>query len=459
MSENPLSAAGTVDPNQQEALQELIQFISIPSISAGSEHQGQVGQAAEWLVNKLGRMGAKDARVFQTDRYPIVCGEFEPVRAGAPVLLLYGHYDVMPVEPLAEWSSGPFEPVIAGDYLFGRGASDMKGQIMACLAAVGTLQRSGGLPVRIKCLFEGEEEIGSPSLGKFLRQGRDRLQADLCLVPDSVMLAKEIPTITYGLRGLANFELSIWSSQDFHSGIYGGVVCNPANEAARLLAGLQGPDGKITLPHFYDDVVALDPAERAALGALPVDEDYYKRATGLEQLWGEPGYTPIERSGARPTFDITGFSAGHTGPGFKTIIPSRATVKISFRLVPNQAPENIRACLEEHIARNIFPGLGWKLDLIDGSRASIVDTRSAGVRALAEAMQATWGVRPAFYRMGGTVPVVGLVNQALGVDAIITGFGLPDDHFHAPNERLHLPTWGKGIRALARFFENLGRAG
>jgi acetylornithine deacetylase/succinyl-diaminopimelate desuccinylase-like protein len=376
---------------------------------------------------------------------------------GKPTYLIYGHYDVQPVEPLDLWQSPPFEPTLNGENMYARGASDMKGQVTTSFKAVEAMVRTGGLPVNIKFLIEGEEEIGSPSLGDFIAAHTELLACDLAINPDTGMLGAEIPTITYGLRGLAYFELRISGpKQDLHSGLYGGVVHNPAQVLCELVAGMHDEQGRVSLPGFYDSVRPLSEEERAELARLPVDDDFYLKQTGVPALYGEAGYTAIERVGARPTLEVNGLLSGFTGEGQKTVLPAKAMAKISMRLAPDQDHEEVHQQLRRYLEMHAPPTVRWEVIKMSGSPASVSDLHIPAVTALSRALEAVWGKRPVFRREGGSVPVVAQMKEILGVESVLTGFGLPDDNLHAPNEKIHLPTFYRGIDALIHFIDNLG---
>ncbi len=440
--------------NQEKFLNEYKEILSIPSISTDAERDGDIRRAAEWMATQLRMLGMQNVQVFPTPKHPIVYGERLGV-PGAPTLLIYGHYDVQPADPLELWKTGPFEPTVRGEDIFARGASDMKGQAVITLKAVEALVKTGGLPVNIKWLFEGEEEIGSPSLPTFIAEHKQLLACDFAVNPDSGMIGKDFPTISYALRGLAYFELRVYGpSHDLHSGVYGGVVHNPAIALAELVAGMHDAQGRITLPGFYDKVRPLSDEERQELARLPINDQHYLEQTGAPALCGEAGYTGNERVGARPTLDVNGMLSGFTGEGSKTVIPAWAMAKISTRLVPDQDPQEVHKqllrYLEEHAPRDVR----WELKSMAGGPASISDRNNAAVQAMSKAMETVWGVRSYFKREGGSIPVVGDMQQLLGVESVVCGFGLPDDNIHAPNEKQHLPTWYRGIESFIHFFLN-----
>jgi acetylornithine deacetylase/succinyl-diaminopimelate desuccinylase-like protein len=332
----------------------------------------------------------------------------------------------------------------------------MKGQVIATLKAIEAVLSQGPLPVNLKFLLEGEEEIGSPNLASFMRDHVELLKCDIAINPDSGMISPEDPTIVYALRGLAYFELRVYGpDHDLHSGVFGGIIHNPAQALCELIAGMHDSNHRITLPGFYDDVQALDEEERKMLARLPMDDQYYLKQTGSPSIWGEEGYSSTERIGARPTLDVNGLLSGFTGKGSKTVIPSWAMAKISTRLVPNQDPDKVRKSMVEYLKKNAPPSIRWEVIPMQGGFASISDVQVPTAAALAKALEETWGKPPLYKREGGSVPVVADMQKILRVDSVITGFGLPDDNIHSPNERLHLPTWELGIQSLIRFFYNL----
>jgi acetylornithine deacetylase/succinyl-diaminopimelate desuccinylase-like protein len=444
---------------QREAfLRAYQEILSIPSISTDPAHAGDIQRAAEWLKSQLLGLGMQKVQIFPTTDHPIVYGEWLQVE-GAPTVLIYGHYDVQPADPLELWKTPPFEPTVIGEDIFARGASDMKGQALVTLKAVEALVKTGGLPVNIKWLLEGEEEIGSPNLEKFIDSHRDLLRCEFALNPDAGMMGAGLPTITYALRGLAYFELRVYGpAHDLHSGIFGGAVHNPANALAELIAGMHDARGRVTLPGFYDRVHGLSKVEREEFARLPMDEAFYLQQTGAPQLYGEKGYTPAERTGARPTLDVNGILSGFTGAGSKTVIPAWAMAKISMRLVPDQDPQEVHQQLLRYLEEKAPSDIRWEVDSLSGGPASISDRKHAGVKAMEKALESVWGRPPLFRREGGSIPVVSDMQRLLGIESVVTGFGLPDDNIHAPNEKQNLPTWHRGIDTLIHFFLNLRSA-
>lgn len=442
--------------HQQDAFKDLVELLEIPSISTLPEHKEDMQRAAQWLADRLTELGFTDVAIMPTARHPVVFGEHLEAGPEAPTILVYGHYDVQPSDPEDLWKTPPFEPTQVGDDLFARGASDMKGQVVAHLKAVEAMMKSDALPVNIKYMFEGEEEVGSPNLEQFLEVHKDKLDADLCLNLDAGILAADTPAITYALRGLAYFEIRLKGAEtDLHSGRYGGVVDNPAQVLAHLIDGMKDRQGKILLPGFYDHVRPLSEEERADLAKLPSDEAWWKKQSGADELFGEPEYSPTERATARPTLDVNGLLSGFTGEGSKTVLPARAMAKVSMRLVPDQRADRIERSLTEYLELNVPATMEWELINHAGSPPGIMERDSDAVRAASQAFQIVWGKEPLFTREGGTVPVVGYVQELLGLDSLLLGFGLPDDNLHAPNEKFHLPNFYRGIETFIHFSHEL----
>lgn len=452
------AALAYAQEHRQEFLEDLKEFCAIPSISANPGYKPQMQQAAEWVANRLRRAGVEQVKVIQTEGHPVVYGEHLAASPGAPTALLYGHYDVQPPEPLEQWQSGPFEPEVRGENIYARGVTDMKGQVLAFVYAVESILNTGKMPINLKFIIEGEEEIGSPSLDKFIAGNKQLLACDFAVNPDTGMIAPDVPTITYALRGMAYFEIRVYGpDHDLHSGVFGGVVHNPAQVLCEMLAGMHDEQGKITLPGFYDSVRSLEAEERAELARLPIGEDFYLEQCGAPALWGEAGYTPVERTGARPTLEVNGLLSGYTGPGSKTVLPAHAMAKISMRLVPDQDPKEVHRQLVSYLESCAPPTVKWEVIQMTGGRASISDRNSEAVQALASALQTVWGIQPVFKREGGSVPVVSKFQQILGIESVNTGFGMPSDNMHSPNEKMHLPTWTRGIDALIHYFFNLAK--
>lgn len=453
MSESIHSALQYAHEHRDHYLSALKEFAAIPSVSTDPSRKPDIQKAAEWVAGRMNDLGIEKVQILPTAGHPVVYGEMLNADASAPLILVYGHYDVQPAEPLELWETPAFTPSERGENLFARGISDMKGQIMAGLNAVEAITRTSSMPVNLKFLFEGEEEIGSPNLKPFIAANQKLLACDFCLNLDAGMLGADIPTITYALRGLAYFELRVYgAAHDLHSGSFGGVVHNPANVLARLIAGMHDDQGRITLPGFYDRVRPLDDQERAELARLPMGEDFYLKTTGAPALFGEAGYTPVERTGARPTLDVNGLLSGFTGEGSKTVLPAWAMAKISMRLVPDQDPADVHQQLLQHLETHAPKTVRWEVTPLAGGPASLTDLKMPAVVAMEKALEAVWGKRPLYKREGGSVPVVAQMQDLLGINSLISGFGLPDDNVHAPNEKLHLPTWYRGIDTLIHLF-------
>jgi len=443
--------------NRDRFLEELSELIAIPSISADTAYRKDIQRAAEWLSEKLKGLGFENIQIMPTAGLPLVYGEYLKAGKDAQTMMVYGHYDVQPADPVEQWDSSPFEASIRGDRLYGRGATDMKGQVIASLAAVEAVLQSGGSSVNIKFFFEGEEEVGSTGLDAAIIENKELFAADFALNPDAGMLSATLPTITYALRGLAYFELHLSGpSHDLHSGLYGGTVLNPANELARLIGGMHDAEGRVLLPHFYDSVRELDDEERKDMARLPHDDTFITEQTGVEILHGEKGYSSAERASGRPTLDVNGLLSGYIGEGAKTVLPAKAMAKISCRLVADQDPEEVHKQLIEYVEENIHPSMTWEVILHSKAVASISEKDSKAIQAMSKAMKEIWSTDPIFRREGGTIPVVGYFQDLLGVESVLTGFGLPEDRMHSPNESLHLPTWEKGIDALIHFIYNVG---
>jgi len=456
MSDHRKAALSYAQEHNQEFLGKMKELIAIPSVSTDPERADDIKKAAEWLKVELQDLGMTRVEIFPTPRHPIVYAEILSAGKDAPTALIYGHYDVQPEDPIDEWNSDPFTPTVEGENLFARGSTDMKGQIIACFSALNSIRKTGELPINVKFLIEGEEEIGGSYLGTFIEENKKLLECDFFLNPDTGMIAPDFPTITYALRGISYFELRIQgATQDLHSGSFGGVVHNPAQVMADVIAGMHDDKGQVTLPGFYDSVQPMEKEERDELSRLPLTEKFYLEQTGVKKLWGEEGFTPVERTGARPTLEINGLYSGFIGEGQKTVLPAYAMAKISTRLVAEQNPQEIHDKLSTYLEKNVPDTVTWTLKKLAGDFPSQSDRKSKWIKAYVDAAEAAWGVRPLFRRSGGSVPVVVHVQQKLGVDSVNIGFGLPSDNMHGPNEKIHLPTFTKGIEALIHYFFNL----
>lgn len=448
-----LPALKYLEENHERFQSELIELLRIPSISHDPQHKTDMHNAANWLAEKLRAAGINNVEVMPTAGHPVVYGEWLNGGASASKVLIYGHYDVQSPEPLADWTSHPFEPEIRNENVYARGASDMKGQTLAAVNAVEAIVKTENLPLNFKFLMEGEEEIGSKHLNEFLAAHREKFACDFSLNTDAGgMPDAETPALCYSLRGGAGFLLQIFGpGQDIHSGEYGGVVQNPIHVMSRLIADLHDEHGHVRLPGFYDKVRKIDEEEHAELARLPFDEAFLLRHSGVPALWGEPEYLPAERIGARPTMDVVQFEAGQP----KSAIPAKASARFSFRLVPDQDPAEVHQQFREYLEANLPPTVTWDLQFIIGNPAVITNRRSPQVLAMADALQTAFGKQPIFQRAGGGIGAVLMFKETLGVDSVLTGFSLFDDNIHGPNEKLHLPTWKKGMTALVRFFHNL----
>jgi acetylornithine deacetylase/succinyl-diaminopimelate desuccinylase-like protein len=442
--------------NQTRFLNELNEVLTIPSISTDPDHKADIQHAAEWMSVQLQMIGMNNVQIMPTRGHPVVYGEWLGAGKNAPTVMIYGHYDVQPADPLELWKNPPFEPAVIGENLYARGSADMKGQVLASLKAVESIMKTGGLPVNVKWLIEGEEEMSSEHLDEFIKDHKELLACDFCMNTDAGMLAHDKPSIMTGLRGLAYFELWVHGpSKDLHSGLFGGTVHNPAQALAELIAGMHNKDGKITLPGFYDKVRKLGKKEHKDFARLPVNKKKYLEQTGVPALWGESKFSPQERLGARPTLEINGLLSGFTGPGSKTVLPAWAMAKISCRLVPDQTPEQTLKQMKKYLKQQAPKDIKWELKYLHGAGAALVSKDTTGVKAMSRALETVWGMRPYFLRAGGSIGVVVQLQKRLGVDSVLTGFALPDCDAHSPNEKLHLPTWYKGIDALIHFFYNL----
>ena len=423
MSDARQKALEYAHQNRERFLADLKELVAIPSVSMQDEHKDDIVRAAEWLATHLTELGMDKVQVLPTDKHPVVFGEWMKAGGDAPTVLIYGHYDVQPVDPLELWKTPPYEATRQGDLLFGRGTSDMKGQAIATLAAVEAIMRTSGLPVNVKWLFEGEEEMGSVSMEAFLPKHKDLFAADFCLNPDAGMIAADKPTITYGLRGLAYFDVFVWGpSHDLHSGLYGGTVHNPAQALIELIAGMHDANGSITLPGFYDPVRPISVEEHAEMAKLPENEAFYLQQTGVPELWGEPEYLPMERVGARPTLEVNGFLSGYTGEGSKTVLPAKAKAKISCRLVPDQIAGEVHQQLFAYMQANAPKTIKWEVKLLNAGPTAITDRDLPAVKSMAQAMETVWGVRPLFRREGGSIPVVAMLQDNIGAELVPVRF-------------------------------------
>ncbi len=437
--------------------EELFDFLRIPSISARTEHSRDMQKTAGWVKDQMTAAGLQ-ASVMETPGHPVVLGEWREAGPGAPTILIYGHYDVQPAEPLDEWISPAFEPTVRDGDLFARGASDDKGQLFLHIKALeAQLQSTGTLPVNVVVLAEGEEEIGSPSLVPFVKEHKDRLACDAVIISDSSMFDQGLPSLLFSLRGLAYFEIHIQGpATDLHSGTYGGAVVNPGNTLATILASLKDKDGRIAIPGFYDDVMDWDLDTREAIQALPFDLDGFKKEVGAPGLNGEIGYGLLERLWIRPTCDVNGILCGYTGEGAKTVLPAKAMAKVSFRLVPNQTPERVRELLLAHIQSVVPPEVTVRVEELHGGRPWKAELEGVFFEAAQRALAKAFDTQPVLTGEGGSIPIVVDFQEILNAPVLLMGFAPPGANMHAPNEWIPLENFQNGIKAVAQFYEELG---
>lgn len=446
--------------NNREAFEEnLCELLRIPSVSADSQLRSHMGEAAAWVETQFKSMGLA-TRIVETSGHPMVLAESAAV-PGKPTVLVYGHYDVQPPDPLSEWISPPFEPVKRDGNVYARGATDDKGQMLTHLmSAKAWMETEGALPVQVKYLIEGEEEVGSDGLNEFLADTSNLswLDCDIVVISDTSQFAKGQPAITYGLKGISYYELQLnGPKQDLHSGTFGGAVTNPANTLSKMLASLMDDDGRVTIPNFYADVAPLSDQERDQFAALPFDEWTFKEQIGVDGLTGEMGFSTLERRWARPTFDINGITSGYQGEGAKTVLPSQASAKFSFRLVPKQNPGSITDNLQEMLQTMCPPGIKFKLDYLHGAPGVVVPLDSQFMSAAAKAIEHGFGRSPVFIREGGSIPVVTAFREKLGIDTLLLGWGQDDDNTHSPNEKFSLADFHRGTKASAYLWYELSR--
>ena len=447
-----------INVQRDRYIAELKEYLAIPSISALPEHQGDVRKAAEWSAGQLRSIGLENVRLEETPGNPVVYGEWLHA-PGAPTILFYGHYDVQPVDPVELWDSPPFEATVRENEIYARGAADDKGQVFMHFKAIEAhMKQTGRLPLNIKVFLEGEEEVGSLHLDEFVRQNKALLAADVAVISDSAMFAREIPSICYGLRGLVYYQIDLRGSKsDLHSGVFGGAMANPAFVLAQMLSQMKDKSGRVKIAGFYDAVRELTEAERAEWKKLPFDEKKYRKEWGAPKLAGESGYTVLERLWGRPTFEVNGLLSGFTGEGPKTVLPAVAMAKVSMRLVPDQDPDTIAKQFEEYI-RKIAPAtVELKLTRLHGGKPWMAEFDSPYIRAAGRAIEKGFGKQPVFTREGGSIPVVATFQQELGIPSVLFGVGLPDENAHAPNERLDLGNFHGGVIASAHLYEEIAR--
>ncbi len=445
--------------NKARFMEELFGLLRIPSVSAQEVHKGDMGRCAQALVDLLMQAGASSAAVYPTSGHPVVFGQ-KIIDPSAPTVLVYGHYDVQPPEPLEKWRTDPFEPVILPDpntgeeAIYARGANDDKGQLFMHIKAFEYLLQSGKLRHNVKFIFEGEEEIGSPSLPAWVQANKEMLAADVILVSDTTMISEKVPSINCGMRGLAYLELTVTGpNKDLHSGHYGGAIANPIQVLSEMIASLLDADGRVAIPGFYDEVVELSAADRAMLSRAPFDLDEYKAFLDIAEVRGEEGYSTLERTGIRPCLDVCGIWGGYTGQGAKTVLPSTAHAKISMRLVPNQKSEVITELLAAHLRKIAPDTVKVDIQLHEGGDGFLIPITSPAYQAAAKAMQEVYGIEPVPSRGGGSIPVLAQMQKILGIDPLLMGFGLERDTIHSPNESYLLSQFYAGLRSIALFYQ------
>jgi len=440
--------------HQERFIQELLSLLRIPSVSADKAFKEHVHEAASFIAEKLVAAGADNVEICPTAGYPIVYGE-KLVDKNLPTVLVYGHYDVQPADPLELWTSPPFEPVVKEGKIYARGASDDKGQMYMHLKAFEMMMANGGVPCNVKFMIEGEEEVGSDNLETFVRANTERLACDVVLVSDTALISLENPSITTGLRGLSYVEVEVTGpNRDLHSGIYGGAVANPINVLADMIASLHDEKGYITIPGFYDDVDEVSSVERALMAKAPFSLDNYKAHLDIADVQGEEGYSTLERTSIRPTLDVNGIWGGYIGEGAKTVLPSKAFAKISMRLVPNQDSAKITKLFQQHFESIAPASVKVKVKPHHGGEAAVTPTDSIAYKAAEQAMETTFGKRPIPLRSGGSIPIVTMFEQVLGIKTVLMGFGLDSDAIHSPNEHFAIENYLKGIETIPYFYKN-----
>ncbi|MEM9830875.1 MAG: dipeptidase [Bacteroidota bacterium] len=446
-----------VEQNQNRFLDELFDLLRIPSVSTDSKFQHDVRRTAEFVKERLLEAKVDQAEVIETEGYPIVYAE-KLIDPGKPTVLVYGHYDVQPADPYDLWKSPPFEPEIRNGKIYARGASDDKGQMYMHVKALETMIANNALPCNIKFMIEGEEEVGSSHLAGFVKDNRERLQADVVLISDTGIIDNENPSITVGLRGMSYMEVEVTGPKiDLHSGMFGGTVANPINVLCQMIASMHDEQGRVTIPRFYDKVAELSQEERDEINQAPQDDEKYKQELGVQELAGENGYTTLERIGIRPTLDVNGIWGGYIGEGAKTVLPSKAYAKISMRLVPNQHSEEINELFTKYF-KSIAPDtVEVKVTPHHGGEPAVVPMNSPAIEAAKQAFQDAWGKEPFLTREGGSIPIVSLFQKELGIDSLLMGFGLDEDAIHSPNESYGVFNFLKGIETISLFYQHFAK--
>ncbi|MFD1256015.1 dipeptidase [Mucilaginibacter terrae] len=443
-----------IEDHKQRLLDELFELLRFPSVSADPKYRADVLNTANYTAKKLREAGADNVEVCQTAGYPIVYGE-KIIDSTKPTVLVYGHYDVQPPDPLELWKTPPFEPTVRDGKIYARGACDDKGQFYMHVKAFELMMQTNTLPCNIKFMIEGEEEVGSNNLGIFVKENKERLKADVVLISDTSMISMETPSLETGLRGLSYLEVEVVGpNRDLHSGVYGGAVANPATILAKMIASLHNEDNQVNIPGFYNDVVDLTDDERKALNSAPYNEEEYKKDLDITEVWGEKGYSTMERTGTRPTLEVNGIWGGYIGEGAKTVLPSKANAKISMRLVPNQSSERITALFTEHFARIAPPYVKVKVTPHHGGEPVVTPTDSVAYKAAQKAISEAFGVDPIPTRGGGSIPIVALFEAELGIKTVLMGFGLDSDALHSPNEKYDIYNYYKGIETIPLFYKH-----
>jgi acetylornithine deacetylase/succinyl-diaminopimelate desuccinylase-like protein len=446
-----------IQTHQDRFLSELFELLRIPSVSADSTHKGDVRSAANYVLQKLKEAGADHVELCETKGHPIVYGE-KTINPNAPTVLVYGHYDVQPPDPLNLWNTPPFEPTVRDGKIYARGACDDKGQMYMHIKAFEIMMKHSLLKCNVKFMIEGEEEVGSDNLGTFVKENKAKLKADVILISDTSLISLDQPSITAGLRGLSYMEVEVTGpNRDLHSGVYGGAVANPVNVLSKMIASLHDENGRVTIPGFYDKVQDLSAADRNALNKAPFDLNGYKKELGIDEVTGEKGYTTLERTGTRPTLDVNGIWGGYTGEGAKTVLPAKAHAKISMRLVPNQSQQEITDLFTKHFLSIAPKTVRVKVIAHHGGEPAVTPTDSKAFKAASDAFLEVWGKSPIPTRDGGSIPIVALFKKELGLDTVLMGFGLDTDALHSPNEHYGIKNFVIGIETIVAFYKHYAK--
>jgi acetylornithine deacetylase/succinyl-diaminopimelate desuccinylase-like protein len=448
-----------IDENNVRFINELIEFLKIPSVSNNAENKSDIENCAKWLKNHIESIGFEKVDIYNTPGHPIVYAEYLDAGKNKPTVLIYGHYDVQPVDPIELWTNPPFEPTIKDGKIFARGTTDDKGQLFIHLKSLETyFKNESALPINVKIIFEGEEEIGSVNLVKFLQDNKELLKCNIVVISDTSMYGKGLPSICYGLRGLAYLQIDVTGpNRDLHSGSYGGAIDNPINALSEIISKLKNEDGKILIDGFYDDVIPLNEKEREEFKRLPFNEEEFKKDLEIYELFGEKGYTTTERLSARPTLDCNGIWGGYQGEGAKTVLPAKAGAKISMRLVPNQEPKKVAKLFIDYINKIAPNSIKINVTDLHGGKPSVTPIDTPAIKAAIKALKMGYGVEPVFMKEGGSIPIVNSFKEILNADTVLLGFGLPDENAHSPNEHLDLDNFHKGILSITHYFKELSK--